>query len=174
MSVASLMENLIKTLEDESSEYEVLLELSTKKTSVIVKGDLETLQQITDEEQIIVSKIHHLEQSRIEVTKDIANVLNKDVDTLKLTNLIQMLEGRKQEQGKLQLVYDRLQTIISKMQAVNNQNRELIHHALELVAFDMNLLQAMKVAPETANYNKGAYSAGSVMGLDQSGFDAKQ
>lgn len=172
--MASLMENLIETLESESSEYEVLLGLSEKKTPIIVKGDLEGLQQITDEEQSVVSRIHHLEQKRIEVTKDIANVINKDVETLKLKNLIQMLEGRPNEQAKLQKVHDKLQTVVHKMQAVNNQNRDLINHALELVAFDMNLLQAMKTAPETANYNKGAYSAGSVIGTDRSGFDAKQ
>lgn len=172
--MASLMENLIETLEKESSEYEVLLGLSEKKTPIIVKGDLEALQKITDEEQIVVSRIHHLEQARMDVTKDIANVINKDVETLKLKNLIQMLEGRPKEQKKLQEVHDKLQKVIHRMQAVNSQNRDLINHALELVAFDMNLLQAMKAAPETANYNKGAYSAGSVIGTEKSGFDAKQ
>lgn len=172
--MASLMENLIETLESESSEYEVLLGLSTQKTPIIIRGDLEALQQITDEEQLVVSRIHHLEQKRIDVTKDIANVINKDVETLKLKNLIQMLEGRPQEQQKLQAVHNKLQDVVYKMQAVNNQNKELINHALELVEFDMNLLQAMKAAPETANYNKGAYSAGSAIGIDRSGFDAKQ
>lgn len=172
--MASLMENLIDTLENESSEYEVLLGLSQKKTPIIVKGDLEALQQITDEEQIVVSKIHHLEQTRIDVTKDIADVINKDVETLKLKNLIQMLEGRPQEQSRLQAAHDRLQDVVHRMQAVNVQNRDLINHALELVEFDMNLLQAMKAAPETANYNKGAYSAGSAIGTGKNGFDAKQ
>lgn len=172
--MASLMENLIETLESESSEYEVLFRLSEKKTPIIVKGDLEALQQITDEEQAVVSRIHNLELRRIEATKDIANVINKDVETLKLKNLIQMLEGRPGEQQKLQAVHDKLQDVIQRMQAVNNQNRDLINHALELVAFDLNLLQAMKAAPETANYNKGAYSAGSIMGTDRNGFDAKQ
>lgn len=168
------MENLIDTLDKEGSEYEVLLGLSEKKTPIIIKGDLEALQQITDEEQNVVSRIHHLEQIRIDVTKDIANVINKDVETLKLKNLIQMLEGRPKEQERLQAVHDKLKEAVRKMQTVNSQNRDLINHALELVEFDMNLLQAMKAAPETANYNKGAYSAGSVMGTERNGFDAKQ
>ena len=46
-------------------------------------------------------------------------------------------------------------------------------HSLEMVEFDMNLLQAMKAAPETANYNKGAYTAGEVIGTDRGSFDAK-
>ena len=57
---------------------------------------------------------------------------------------------------------------------VNEQNRILIENALEMVEFDMNMLQAMKNAPETANYNKGAYNTGTHMGVDGSGFDARQ
>ena len=60
------------------------------------------------------------------------------------------------------------------MQQINDQNKELIAHALEMVEFDMTLIQAMKTAPETANYDRGAHSAGDVMGLDRNGFDAKQ
>lgn len=171
--MASLIENLISVLEQESSEYEELLGLSMKKTPVIIEGDLQKLQQITDEEQNVVSRINHLESKRTEVLKDIANVMNKDVTTLKLVNLIQMLESRPQESNRLAQVHDKLRTVVENMQRVNGQNKELITHSLEMVEFDMNLLQAMKTAPETANYNKGAYSAGDAIGLDRGGFDAK-
>lgn len=171
--MASLIENLISILEQESAEYEQLLGLSMKKTQVIISGDLEALQRITDEEQVVVSKINHLENKRTEVTNDIANVMNKDVKTLKLVNIIQMLESRPEESRKLAQVYDRLKQAVGNLQRVNEQNKELIAHSLELVNFDMNLLQAMKTAPETANYNKGAYTAGSVIGVEVSGFDAK-
>lgn len=172
--MASLMENLIDILNKESSEYENLLELSMKKTPVIVAGDLENLQQITDEEQIVVSRINNLEKQRIENINDIANVLNKDVTTLKLANLIGMLEARPMERQKLAEVHDRLQSAVRRVQMINNQNRELINHALEMVEFDMNLIQSMKAAPETAEYNRGAYNTGNSMGISKGGFDAKQ
>ena len=38
----------------------------------------------------------------------------------------------------------------------------------------MNMLQSMKAAPETANYNKGAYNTGDHMGAGGAAFDAKQ
>lgn len=171
--MASLIENLISILEDEAVEYETLLGLSMAKTPVIVAGDLDKLQHITDDEQLSVSKINHLDRKREEVMKDIANVMNKDVKTLKLSNLIQILSTRPEESKKLATLHDRLKTVTENMQRVNGQNKELIEHSLELVAFDMNLLQSMKAAPQTANYNKGAYSAGEVMGNVKSGFDAK-
>lgn len=172
--MASLMENLIDILDKESSEYEVLLGLSQRKTPIIASGSLENLQKITDEEQELVSRINHLEKQRIEITADIANVLNKDVKTLKLTNLIVMLEGRPAEQKALASAHDRLQAAVHGLKRANEQNRELLDNALEMVEFEMNLLQATKAAPETANYNRGAYNVGDTMGVVNSGFDTKQ
>lgn len=171
--MASLMENLIDVLDRESREYERLLELSQNKTPLIVSGSLEELQKITDDEQELVSRINHLDRERMECTADIANVLNRDVETLKLPNLIQMLEGRPEEQKALARSHDRLQAAVRELQRVNEQNKELLSDALEMVEFEMNLLQAAKAAPETANYNRGAYNAGETMGVNR-GFDARQ
>lgn len=172
--MASLMENLITILGSLCDEYDDLLGLSTTKTPVIISGKLDELSKITDEEQIVVSRINQLDQKRYEVIQDIANVLNRDVEDLKLANIIQMLEARPSEQHNLSVVYDRLSNRVREVQRVNNQNRELLSSALELVEFELNMFQAMKAAPETANYNKGAYSAGNVIGVGRNGFDAKQ
>ncbi len=172
--MASLMENLIDVLNRECTEYEGLLDLSQKKTPIIAGGNLEDLQKITDDEQNVVIRINHLEKQRVEVTKDIANVLNRDVEELKLSNLIEMLAARPVEQEKLTVAHDRLQIAVRNLQRVNEQNKELLTNALEMVEFEMTLLQSMKAAPETANYNRGAYSAGNTMGVTSNGFDAKQ
>lgn len=168
------MENLMDILDQENTEYEMLLGLSMKKTPVIVAANLEELQKITDEEQNVINRISHLEQLRQENVKDIANVINRDVNTLKLMDLIQMLESRPEERNKLAAIYDRLSDTMGKMVRVNEQNRELIRNALEMVEFDMNLLQGMKQAPETANYNKAAGSMGTTVGNMAGGFDARQ
>jgi len=168
------MENLIAVLQQECVEYNGLLELSGRKTPIIVAGDLANLEKITDEEQEWVGRIAHLEKKRTEVTADIADVLNKDVKTMKLRDLVEMLAARPAEQKLLADACDGLKAVVSQVQAVNEQNRELIQHSLELVEFDMNLLQSMRTAPQTANYNREAYSAGSSMGTASHGFDAKQ
>lgn len=172
--MASLIENLISVLEQENSEYTTLLELSRKKTPIIVKGDIAKLQEITDEEQNVIDRIRQLDIKREEHICDIANVINKDVEQLKLDNLIQMLGKSPKEQKMLADVYDKLQLTLSQMKNVNEQNKELISTALEMVEFDLNLFQSMRSAPETANYNRGAYNAGSVIGTNRKGFDAKQ
>lgn len=172
--MASLMENLINVLERECEEYAGLLTLSQAKTPIIVSGNLQELQKITDDEQTLVSKLNNLDKQRREVTLDIANVLNRDVEQIKLSNLIDMLANRPEEQGKLIAVHDRLQDLVRRLQRANEQNRELLANALEMVEFEMSLLQATKAAPETANYTRSAYNSGAQMGVSSRGFDAKQ
>lgn len=172
--MASLMEVLIDVLEQENQEYEKLLSLSMRKTSVIVSEDLAELTRITDEEQIIVGRINRLDHQRNEAVNDIADVLNKDVDKLKIVDLIRMLAARPEEQEKLAIVFDKLRESVRSVKRVNEQNRELIKDALELIQFDMNVLQAMNKAPESANYNRGAYNTGDVIGTSHMTFDAKQ
>ena len=57
---------------------------------------------------------------------------------------------------------------------VNERNRELIESALEMVQFNMRVIQSMNKAPETANYNRGACNTGDVIGTVNKAFDAKQ
>jgi flagellar biosynthesis/type III secretory pathway chaperone len=175
--MASLMENLIHILEEECKVYEELLALSTRKTPVVIKGDLEQLEKITDEEQVIVSRVNHLDNQREEALKDIAIVINKDVETLKLKNLIQVLEKRPEEQKRLSKCHDRISELLDDLKRVNEQNNVLIQNALEMVTFDINLVQALNSAPETANYSKNANRTVGNMYQDpyaSGGFDAKQ
>lgn len=172
--MASLMETLIEVLEKENLEYKNLLELSIKKTPAIVSDDVKALAQITDEEQIIVSRINHLDNQRNEAVNDIANVLNKDVTKLKIVDLIKMLAARPQEQAELASVFDELRRNVQAVKRVNEQNRALIESALEMVQFNMQVLQSMNKAPETANYNRGACNTGDMIGTVNKAFDAKQ
>ena len=158
----------------ETTEYEGLIELSRQKTSVIVKGDIEALQKITDEEQITVAKINRIDAEREKAMKDVAAVLNMDVHELKLSDLLQVLERRPAERQKFAEVYDRLGKALREMKQVNNQNRQLIENALEMTRYELNMLQSMRSAPETANYGANALSDGLIMGSTQGSFDAKQ
>ena len=167
--MASLMENLMDLLEKENSEYEKLLELSMEKTPVIIEGNIEKLEKITDDENIIVSRVNMLDKQRMQAMQDIANVLNKDVESLKLAQLTAMLSQRPQEQKRLAAIHTKLKITTEQLVRVNEHNRDLIARSLEMVEYN-----SMKCAPETANYTRGAYSAGSVMGSELKSFDTKQ
>ena len=172
--MASLIEELMTTLEAEITEYNKLLELSKKKTPIIVKGDIEQLRLVTDEEQSVADAIAALDVKRATITKDIANVINKDVESLKLSVLIEILAKQPNEQRRLADIRDRLKTVVDSVKMINDQNRELIKHSLEMVEFDLNLIKSMRQAPETNNYGRSAINNGSYLGGSVGGFDAKQ
>lgn len=167
------MEELINVLNEENGEYQKLLSLSLRKTPVIISADLEALASITDEEQVIVSALGRMDKKREQCMADIANVINRDVKTLKLGDLVDMLASRPAEQQKLAEITDELSSTIAQMKRCNEQNKTLIESSLEMVQFDMSVLQASKVAPETANYTRNAYNTGDVLGTYRGGFDSK-
>ena len=168
------MENLIDVLDSENREYEKLIALAESKTPVMVGGNIEDLGKITEDEQEIVGTIQNLEKKRCKVLADVANVVNRDVETLKLIDLIQILERKPDQQQLLVEVHGRLKQTISKLKEINDKNQLLLNDAIEMVEFNLNMIRAMKTAPQTANYNKKAYSNGNVLGIFHGGFDAKQ
>lgn len=172
--MASLMENIIDVLNKENDEYEILIGLSKEKTPTIIKGDLDGLATITAKEQEVVARIQKLEKQRIQVTKDIAEVTNQKPEDIKVDTLIEMMKTRPAEHDKLTEIHDKLKQTMNNMVRINEQNRELLKHSMEMVDFEITLLQSMNRAPETNDYNKGAYSTGSIMGSGTKMFDAKQ
>lgn len=160
--MASLIEELIETLDNENTEYEALLELSTEKTSVIVKDNIEGLNEMIAKEQVHLDKIANLEKKRIEIVNDIAIVLNKDVNTLTVKGIISLLHGQDAEQQKLAGVHDRLKRTLKSVEAVNVMNKGLIEEALELINFNINYINGLSQIPETANYTKDAYNQAQV------------
>ena len=172
--MASLMENLISILQEECDAYDKLLKFSMDKTPVIVSEDLKELERITDEEQTVVSDINRIDKKREQVTKDIADVMNMDVHKLKLKTIIQLMAKRPEEQEALEKSYDRLHQSVHQVENINRENAELIKSALDMVHFNMQLIQSAKTAPENANYNRIARNTGEALGTEDHLFDAKQ
>ena len=169
--MASLIEVLINTLEEENDEYVKLLQLAKEKTPVIIKGDVTALNEMTAREQKYTDRLAALESKREEVLGDIATVLNKDVKTLTVKMIIELLAGQDKAQRLLSEVHDRLKLTLNDMVVVNDINKQLIEESLEIVNFNINYINGLNQMPETANYNKGAYNT--QVPLVNSRFDAK-
>ena len=170
--MASLIDNLIETLIKENEEYETLLELSMEKTGIIVRSDHEGLNEIVIKEQKVVERINVLEKKRSEVTKDIGIVLNRNPQELTLSKLVEMLANQPRECEMLKEVHDKLSQTLSRMVQINESNKALLNESLEMIQFEMNLLQSLKQAPETTNYSGKTYANNSYGGM--ASFDAKQ
>lgn len=171
--LASLIEELVNTLKEEEEIYKELLPITEKKTRTIINNDLKALQEITEAEQQMVEKLTPLERKRAEVIENIGVVLNRKTDTLTLTKLIELLQKQPKEQKELTILHDSLQTTVKRLVEINDRNKSLIEQSLEMIEFNMNLIQSTRMSPGGNNYTKGASSV--EMHASQTGmFDAKQ
>ena len=170
--MASLMEELISTLSQEKELYLALLPIAEEKTKAIVANDLEKLQEITDREQESVGRISALERKRDEVITNMGIVVGRKPQELTLTELIRVTEKQRSDQAALAELKDALGKAVKKLADVNQRNNVLIQQSLEMIQFNMNLLQSTRMV-QGNNYTKSAGE--SMPGAAQTGmFDAKQ
>ena len=170
--MASLIENLITVLEEESNLYELLTEESMAKTPVIVANDLKRLADANAKEQKIVDDITAVSHKRDKALTEIATVLGKDAKTITVSEVIHAMEKQPEFQHPLIAIKDKMLKQVENLRRVNLHNQELLKEALEMTEYSINLVQSLNQAPETANYDKNAYNTGTLLG--GSGFDAKQ
>ncbi len=170
--MASLIETLIDVLDKENTEYEGLLSLSENKTSAIVKGDVELLQEILIEEQKYIDNISKLDKKREENVKDICNVLNLSEKGMKIDLIIEMLSKSPKEQRALRDVHFKLKRTLDQLMKINENNKVLLKESMDMIEFELNLAKNSVVAPQTGNYSKGAYEEVNTAGGGS--FDAKQ
>lgn len=168
--MASLIEDLTSTLNEEEQIYKKLIPIEEEKTQIIIENNLQALSEVTKKEQEFIAMINQLENKREGIVKNIGIVLNRDLDSLTISAIIEMLEGQ-DEQVNLASVYDKLSNTLATMVSINNRNKILIEQSLEMIEFNMNFYQSIQNINNN-NYDKGAHSSG---GAEESGmFDARQ
>ncbi|MBP5159200.1 MAG: flagellar protein FlgN [Lachnospiraceae bacterium] len=172
--MASLIEELIRTMDLEDGIYKELIPIEKEKTKVIIDNDLTALQDITAKEQEVIEKINSLERKREEVIVNIGTVLNRDPKTLNVKTLTKLMAAQPDITNRLAVVYDSLNTTVKSLMSINERNRVLLEQSLEMIDFNMNLLQSMRSAPGISNYDtRGAEQ--DMSGIYRKGsFDTKQ
>ena len=170
--MASLIEELIKVLGDEEKIYAEIIPLAEKKTRIIVNNDLQSLTGITEEEQLLVGKISKLEKKRREVIRNIGIVMNKKESELNFITIIELLKGQEKEQQELKKLHDRLKSTIELLSVLNERNQMLIKQSLEMIDFDINLLQSLRTSPGAGQYNID--SEVEIQGMESRMFDTKR
>lgn len=171
--MAGLIDELMNTLEKENEEYQELLQLSKEKTGIIIRNDVSALQKLIEKEQLIVDRIVPLEKKRVENTNDIATVINRPAESLTITRLMELMESQPAVKKRLSEIHDKLHNTMTQMVRINDMNQGLLKEALELVNFDITLMNSMKQAPVTANYDRTAANTGEHL-ISRSAFDTRQ
>lgn len=170
--MATLIETLIGVLNEECDVFDQLLSVSRQKTQAIISSDMEQLKKVTDLEQDVLTTITNLENKREEATVDIATVLGKDPKGVTLKDVIGFLDGQADVQNQLADVHDRLLKKVQRLAEENQHNEVLVRDQLEMIEFNLNVIQSLDQAPQTGAYNSGAYNAGSTFAPTHGYFDS--
>lgn len=171
--MASLIEELVSTLDREEKLYADLIPVQEEKKRAIIANDLKAIGRLAEEEQTLVDSIGNLETKRIRITDDIATVLGKPIGTMKLEHIVQSLKNQPGERKTLQELHDRLKRTIGRLQELNVQNKDLLNQATEMLEFNMNVIRSTRMSSGSSNYSSNAAQ----VDLPEVGggtFDAKQ
>ncbi|WP_144428548.1 flagellar protein FlgN [Defluviitalea phaphyphila] len=168
--MAGLVYDLMDILEDELLLYNKLLEISKRKTDIIVAGDVNALHELTKEEQEVVAKNLKLEKQREEIIGDIALVLNEKKETLTITRLIERLGDLEEDKKRLKEIQSKIKDVLAKLKQSNEQNKVLLEQSMEMISYTINAIQS------TRSFSTNDYSNGGKI-QNQSGqnfFDTRQ
>ena len=170
--MASLMDDLTQVLENETAEYQRLAELSDDLREALIASDVPAVEQLTAAQEEVANVIQSLETRRAHIMNDIAVVMNRKPEELKVSTLEQSLASQPMQQQRLADARGELTQTMDRLKRINQTNQTLLRQSMELLEFDLNLFRSMRQAPETANYNRSAVNTGDLRG--SRGFDAKQ
>ncbi|MCR5521545.1 MAG: flagellar protein FlgN [Lachnospiraceae bacterium] len=171
--MAGLISELVNVMTSENDLYKELIPIASQKTRVIIDNDLNALQEITDKEQRAIERINALERKREEVIKNIGTVLSRDPETLDMKSLIEIMKKQPAEKDALCRIHDELTRTLKTLVTINDRNKLLIEQSLEMIDFNINLIQSTRMSPGVSNYTRGAHedqASSSGTGM----FDAKQ
>ena len=171
--MAGLIDELVNVMSQENDIYRELIPIAEEKTRVIIKNDLDALQKITEQEQLTIEKITALEKKREEVVINIGTVLSRDPKELNMKALIKIMGKQPEEQKALSRIHDELDGNLRRLVTINDRNKELINQSLEMIEFNMNLIQSTRMAPGVNNYTRSAGES-SIRQAGTGMFDAKQ
>ena len=89
-----------------------------------------------------------------------------------MSTIIKLIGKQPEEQKQLSKIHDSLSATVKRLVAINERNKSLINQSLEMIEFNMNLIQSTRTLPGMNNYTKGALET-DIVG-ETGKFDARQ
>ncbi len=140
---------LIENLKNQLRAYKELTDLAEEKSNILVKGNIELLEDITEVEQMLILNLGKLEKERSALVNQIAEKTGKNVSEIKNNVLRDFLSS--EEIGTFSAVSDELKTVLLDLSEKNETNEKLIRSTLDYIDFSIKLLTDAGEA--TTNYS---------------------
>ena len=156
-----ILKKLIDLIEKECTLYFSLLELLQNEKEALVGSKIEELQGVIKGKESLLLKIRILDEQRHRLLKKIGELLGDNEKELTMTRLYSLVD--EPFSSELKNSSSKLLALTQSIQELNNSNRSLLVHSIELVRGSMNLL--MNVMPSSHVYQRN----GSIYNGEESG-----
>ena len=135
-----LKKKFIKLFKKEYKKYTKLLETAKKKQEAIIENDVKKLSSVLSDEQQLLDGIEKLEENRIELLKKIAdkNDINNN-EQISFNKLVDLFSDK--EKKELRKAKDNLMNILSELEEINEENKQLIEDSLLINAQNFEMIR---------------------------------
>lgn len=149
--MAGMINQLVDVMNEQTERHTELYGLSLEEKDAIVKNDIDTLQNLVNLKNMVISQNNRLEKQRVALVKDIAEVTGHKSDNISLADVIEILKEQPAEQEKLRESGNKLKEAVNKLKEINDLNKSLLESSIEFVEYSLNALRST-IAPEPPEY----------------------
>ena len=142
---------LVEILDQESRVYKELLNISKKKTNIIVEGKVGELENLVKLEQTLVLQMGRIETTREKLVNQLAGELKINASDVTISELLKHLKNGEAE--KLKACQVSMTGILDELKNANELNSKLIKNSLDFINFSINMMTAIDSG--TNNYGGG-------------------
>ena len=149
--MAGMIHQLAGVMNEQTERHTELYGLSLEEKDAIIKNDIETLQNLVNLKNMVISQNSRLEKQRISLVNDIAEVMGHKNTDMSLADVIEILKEQPQDQEILREAGTRLREAVTKLKEVNDTNKSLLESSIEFVEYSLNALRST-IEPELPEY----------------------
>lgn len=126
------IQELNQNLEQQAKLYHELKQLAELKQRALIQSNIYELEALTIHEEQLILAAGRLEQERLNWSEEFGQLLGEEPEELTLTKLAE-------QYPQLQKVREDLESVVGELQTIHESNAQLLHQALRVVDFTMNL-----------------------------------
>lgn len=143
--MAGMVENLYELLEQQKECYEALLVLSEQKKDCLVNKETELVGKITTREESFIGRVMYLEKQTKKLIKDLGLVLGVPKKNPTISEVMERCS--EEEQKRISMLKNEILLHVENIKKVNEINRAIITHSLDLIDFSVTAIRSQRQAP---------------------------
>ncbi len=153
-----LFEKLVNNLEDLTKLYRTLLDAVRKEKELLIKTDIEKLNENNLLKEQTLFKIRSLDGLRLNYATELAQVVGADHKEPRLIDIAQKIGGT--ESDRLRSIHSTLELISKRLIEINKENALYAESALKNVGAAMQNIKDTFMGNQKTYQKKGTYQQG--------------